>query len=142
MFNQYIGAELGYTRYATSKFGATIEGISIGQTYKAYSLDMAAKGVYTFNNSKVSVFGKLGLASLHAAYSDLSVDGMSVGVGHEKSKVVPLFGAGLGYNATQHLTVNTGVSYVNSGTTEENADGTLNGLGNMTLVYAGVDYHF
>ena len=121
MFNHNFGFEAGYTQYANAKAPG-------GVKYKAYSVDMAAKGVYQFNNL-VSAFGKLGVANLHG---DGNTPGGSSG---SKNELAPLFGAGIGYNVRYNVTINAGLSYVMDGNGQSD-------LGNMSLLYAGIDYRF
>lgn len=132
MFNQYVGAELGYTNYAN----ATYDQGGLSGKFKAYSVDAAAKGVYHFN-PLWSVFGKLGVASLH---SELDESYSSSTASSSKTKIVPLAGIGAGYDVDKNLTVNAGFTYVNGGT--DTPTNELKGLGNYSFAYAGVDYHF
>lgn len=121
-FTPNWAGEAGYTHYAD----ATQTGNSV--KYQAYSIDMAAKGSYFFNY-QWSAFGKLGLADLH---TDVSGNGAT---SESKTKIHPLFGFGAGYRAAPHLMFNAGWSYVMGGDGE-------NDQGNMSMLYAGVDYRF
>lgn len=115
MFNTHWGAEVGYTHFA--------DATRTGETYKAYSVDMAAKGVYHFDY-QWSGFAKAGFGNLHGEDNNNS-----------KTRLKPLVGIGAGYNANHNVTVNAGYSYIMGG------DG-QNDLGNNSLLYVGVDYHF
>lgn len=62
-------------------------------------VDLVAKGIYPING-QFNVFGKLGVAYTHTRNTDLTVDNAA------HSAVAPYFGAGVGYNLTQNVSVN------------------------------------
>lgn len=117
MFNQYFGAELGYTRYADVD-------LVRGGHYSLDAVSAAAKGVYYFQ-PQWSTYGELGLARLTGS-----------GDGATDHKTGAYLGAGFGYDVVQNVTLNAGWSYGHGGNTDSDD------VGNANFFYAGADYHF
>lgn len=89
-FNKNFAAEVGYTQMANVKYDAA------NLATQNRIVDIVAKGIYPLNE-QFNVFGKLGAAYTHT--NDVAED-----VKH--SAIVPYFGAGVGYNLTENVSLN------------------------------------
>lgn len=117
MFNQYIGAELGYTKYADTDAAG-------GGHYSLDSVYLAAKGVYYFQPQ-------------WSAFADLGTARMTGSIGNSTNHDMALYlGAGLGYDVAPNFTVNVGWNYGNGG------NSSIDDVGDANFFYTGVDYHF
>lgn len=143
MFNQYIGAELGYNKYGNANVNPTFFGIPLSSgayNYSLYAITLAAKGVYHFK-PQWSINGQVGFANMHSNGSgNPYVFGDSTGyVLGSHTKNAPFFAVAAGYDITPNVTLNAGWSYAIGG---DNWNLNNTGLGNASLFYGGVDYHF
>lgn len=78
-FIPFFGAELGYTKYASTS--SKVGGVKVA-TGNYYSYDIAAKPLLPIGDTGAELFAKLGIAHLHSNItSDGSVPGVSVTTG-------------------------------------------------------------
>ncbi|MDF1653489.1 MAG: outer membrane beta-barrel protein [Coxiellaceae bacterium] len=93
-FTKNWAIEAGYTQMPNVKVDA---GTAQNQNR---IFDIVAKGIYPFND-KFNVFGKLGAAYTHTRTTDLLIN-----ANQSSGAIVPYFGAGVGYNLTQNVSLN------------------------------------
>ncbi|MCW5588750.1 MAG: porin family protein [Legionellales bacterium] len=96
LFNQNVGVEVGYTRYKNQDFGPGVKGD------QNYSMDAALKGILPVGQG-FSVFGKVGVASVHHRISGVT----TAGTFHRAALLV---GAGVGYQLTNNLGISAQVN--------------------------------
>ncbi|MDF1761732.1 MAG: outer membrane beta-barrel protein [Coxiellaceae bacterium] len=95
-FTKNWAVEAGYTQMPNVKID---QGTTANQNR---IFDIVAKGIYPFND-KFNVFGKLGAAYTHTHTTSLTgIDNPDQSSG----AIVPYFGAGVGYNLTQNVSLN------------------------------------
>ena len=124
-FNQYLGAELGYTEFANASYG---NGIT---SKNNYAIDVAAKGTMPLEGG-FSLFGKLGLASVHHKLNVPAGTTPAVSNTGSFSRYAPYLGAGASYQVSENVAANLQVT----GTTKQ---GPVPG---MYLVAAGLTFNF
>lgn len=98
MFNQYVGVELGATRFANARFDHGMK------QENNYLIDLAVKGVYPITQ-QFNVFGKLGGAYVHTKFDNNNRTGFSkseIGTHHA---IRPYLAAGVGYDITSNIAV-------------------------------------
>lgn len=126
MYNQYVGLDLGYTKFASANLKSGIKAKS------NYNVHAAVKGVYPMGQS-FDLFGKLGLAYVHTNTtipSNVVLNGVNSGVHHSTR---PYLAAGVDYIVTQ----NVGVNFQVAGTTKSG-----NKVPAMYNATVGVQYTF
>lgn len=100
MFNQYIGVEVGATKFANARFDGGMK------QENNYVVDLAAKGVYPITQ-EFNVFGKLGGAYVHTKFDN---NGLAVTGNGTHSAIRPFVAAGVGYDITSNVAVDFQVS--------------------------------
>lgn len=75
-FNQYLGAEVIYTRYADTRLRNSA-GTTLARDIR-YSVAAAAKAMYPIMNSGVEIYGKLGLDWIHAKLGHIDATGVAL----------------------------------------------------------------
>jgi opacity protein-like surface antigen len=99
-FNRFIGIEGGYSDYGTYNIRNGYQQI-VGKV-KMQGVSLAARGGYKFSNG-LSVFGKLGLASMNAKYS--ADPGWVINVDSNQQSTGLLAGIGVQYDINNNFTV-------------------------------------
>lgn len=127
-YNQYVGFEMGYTRYATASFKPSPQG-NLANTPKSreMALDLLLKGMLPIGPSGFSALGKIGMIYLTRSTSGSVTGGGNFG------GVRGEIGVGFSYDFNQSwvgdFTLNRALSH---GTVFQNAD----------LIAIGLSYHF
>jgi outer membrane autotransporter protein len=103
-FNQYIATELGVVALPKVKFNdITYNGISgISESFNQTIVDLVAKGILPLKYN-FSLYGKAGVASVLRDDVEVSAGGTTTKANNSDTKTVPVLGAGVSYNFTQHV---------------------------------------
>jgi opacity protein-like surface antigen len=121
-FNRYLSAEVGYYRFSSLKFDASLStnvpilddyGLAIPlELYskvqvKTDAFDLVAKGIWPVTE-KLSIYGKLGIAALNSdgkAILTMSTPLVDVSFVTDPSVsiIYPTFGLGVNYDITDHV---------------------------------------
>lgn len=104
-FNQYVGVETGYSRYAQSKYKASSKTGSSSLNYSMSALDLVGKAYLPLGESNVNVYGLAGAAYVKsttkytngkAVLAKNVVEPIEGSKTH--SKIRPIVGVGTSYN--------------------------------------------
>ncbi len=131
-FNNFLGAELGYTQFTT----ADAHGLFFHESEQTKAVDLVAKATLPLADG-FSLFGKLGVADeINEAHINVGNNVMSWSDQDDRNRVLPTFGAGVAYAFNEHLAGD--VSWMHIQKCGSN-DGTIN---NTDLVGVGLTYSF
>jgi OOP family OmpA-OmpF porin len=140
-FSQYFGLDLAYVDLGKASYGGSYFGSPVtGGTVEVWGLNFSAVGTYPLNPS-FAVFGKLGLFSWEAKWSDVTggVPFSSTDNGADLS-----IGVGLSYNFTKNFSARFEWERFKAGGGEDFITGlpNLTGSANIDLLSLGVVYKF
>lgn len=108
-FNQYLSAELGYSRYAKTKINVAPFGNVVNVDMNI--VDVVGKGLYTFEGTGFGIYGKAGIA-----YVNAKVSSPVAGIKSETTNAVrPTFGVGAQYEITSNVVADVSWTRVQKG---------------------------
>lgn len=145
-FNQNLGLEVGYAKYANSKYSASAAGFnSASIDHKLSAVDLVAKG-YIPLGSNFNVYGLAGAAYVNHTVDykpgNISLaDGVTAKAGSTKThKIRPKYGVGVSYDIPEaHITTALELSRIQgSGNAKKNA----NALPSSDMLALTVAYNF
>lgn len=130
-FNTYIAAELGYSRFTSLNFRASMDGnvkllqelgVEIPAALVANirvntdAFDLVMKAMYPVTE-KFSIYGKLGLASLNSlGAADLTLKtplvDLSIVANPSINLIYPVIGLGMQYQPTEHVGIDLAVTRI------------------------------
>jgi OOP family OmpA-OmpF porin len=103
-FTPNLGLETGFTKFGDVNYSASTANASIKAKTETYAVDMVGKVTIPLENN-FSLFGKVGGAYLNEADSaTATVNGVTRSASDSEGKILPTFGAGLGYNINKNVT--------------------------------------
>jgi OOP family OmpA-OmpF porin len=103
-FTPNLALESGFTKFSDVNYSAGNSFNSFSDKIQTYAVDVVGKVTIPLE-SNFSLFGKVGGAYLNEAYNTTIVEsGVSYSGKAEEAKVLPTFGAGLGYNINKNIT--------------------------------------
>jgi hypothetical protein len=106
-FNKFVGVEAGYADLGSYKVQTSA--LVTAGTVKASAFTLAAKGGYKFQ-SGFSVFGKLGLASVHTRYT--ADPGWILAMSPSQKSTGVIVGAAGQYDFTQTVGIRAGIDVI------------------------------
>ena len=133
-FTDYVAIEGGYNNLVNQHHNARTDdaGNHYGPDhYKLYAFDLAGKAIYPFANG-LSIFGKAGLALVHQdVYNQMFIDWVP-SADTKENKILPLIGAGISYNFTQHIAADLSYTHIQGS----------HPIGNIEILGLGLAYTF
>jgi OOP family OmpA-OmpF porin len=141
-FNEYIGAEMGYTKFSNQTSKVNTLFASGNEKIQSYAVDLVAKGTLPLQNG-FSLFGKLGVAYLNQDMTLTAEDAfVSETATANVNKVLPTFGAGISYEINSNLTTDISWMHIQQvGNDVEFGDSGIK-MQNTDFVGLGLTYNF
>jgi OmpA-OmpF porin, OOP family len=146
-FNDYIGVEIGYARYARSLYrGIANDGSYSSMAYYHYTYDLVAKAYLPFGHTGFNVYALAGAArvsqSLNYVDGNVALNGQIAeplaGSTHTY-KTRPIYGAGIRYDFSQQIAANVEYTQIRHlGDFKRNPYA----IADMDLLTANLSYHF
>jgi OmpA-OmpF porin, OOP family len=133
-FNEYLGVELGYTKFSNMNTSASDGFSSANGTIKSYATDLVAKVTLPLQNG-LNLYGKVGGAYLWEQATVTVTDGPFRATDRNtESKIMPAFGLGASYDINSNVTGDLAWMHIQKvGNTD---------LANTDFVGLGLTYHF
>ncbi len=135
-FTPNLALEAGYTKFMDVNYSASSNIASFNAKIQSYAVDMVGKVTIPLDYN-FSLFGKVGGAYLNEAASATVTNhsnGLTVSDKEAEGKILPTFGAGLGYNINKNVTAD--ISWMRI---QKVGDTSLNSTDTAMF---GLSYHF